>query len=81
MKLAHLTLVALMLTACGDRGGYVVAPVTACRATYTGQEKTETTTHMQCMQSGDNACGMQIPIVTSTTYREVEIVCNWKEWR
>ncbi|RFP19161.1 hypothetical protein [Duganella sp. BJB475] len=81
MKLALPFIGLLMLSSCGDRGAYVVAPASACRAAYTGQAKTETDTHMQCMQSGDNACGMQIPIITSTTYREVEIVCNWKEWR
>lgn len=54
---------------------YYSAPVEACQRQPTG--RTQTSVHMQCIASGNNPCGSQIPI--TAVYREFEYTCAWRK--
>ena len=73
----------ILFIASREPAPYLKAPVSACRSTYTGQQRTEDVVHYQCaaFDAKTGACTVQMPVYTQVTYHEVNNLCNWNEWR
>lgn len=58
------------------------SPLEACVSTYTGQQKTEEYITYQCVSYDVKMnCIVNAPFVNYVTYKEVNVQCNWNEWR
>lgn len=69
-------------TACSEKSTTLAAPIEACKAQYTGHERTEDTMTQVCAgYDSKGFCNTWMPIYSSTTYREARVQCDWTEWR
>ena len=77
-----LTLACAIVTASCSEKTTLTAPIEACKAQYTGRERTEDTTTQVCAgYDSKGVCTVWMPIYSSMTYREARVQCDWTEWR
>lgn len=73
--------VVVLTASCGKRTT-VSAPIEACKAAYTGRERTlDTSTQVCASYDSKGVCTTWMPIYSTTTYNETHVTCDWLEWR
>ena len=78
---AAIAVIALVVS-CSGKPTTLSAPIEACKAQYTGRERTEDTTTLVCAgYDSKGVCTVWMPIYSSMTYREARVQCDWTEWQ
>jgi hypothetical protein len=65
-----------------DPEPYVQAPAQSCKASPTGQTRTEVTHGTICaVYRSDMSCQTEVPTTQEYTRKEYRVTCDFKEWR
>lgn len=61
---------------------YIRAPLEHCAQSYTGRQRVQEMVHYQCAAYDSKMnCTVNMPVYTQSTQQEVNVLCNWNEWR
>lgn len=61
---------------------YIRAPLKYCMQTHTGRQNVVDVVHYQCAAYDSKMnCTVNMPVYTQYTQQEVNVLCNWNEWR